>query len=98
MFAVANLVEVAMIAAIFLRASGDLATPGSAMYGGFTLVTQLDLPAADGVTGKVAIAATEIAALVILFVGVASLIAAIFQDKVKAVGEWTGTSRFTDRD
>jgi len=86
LFVVANLAEVALIAAVWFRASGQAASPGSAGYLGFSLVTQLAIPDAPP-WSKLAITFTEIAALVLLIGGVAILIGEV-QEKIYAVGAW----------
>lgn len=94
LFAVANLAETSLILAIWLREFGGSATAGSAAFDGFALVAQLAIPAAHTVSAKVAIAVAEITALLVLLTGVATLIAEIFQVKLRRTGVWEGSSRW----
>lgn len=93
-FVVANVVEAALIGAIWLQASGEAATPGSALFDGFALVTQLALPElAEGGWAKVGVVITEITALTLLLGGVAVLVAEV-QEKVESrEGEWRGPNK-----
>lgn len=92
LFAILNLIESALIGAIWLRASGCVSTAGTAMFDSFTLVTQLGLPPAPSVWSKVAVAATEGTALLLFLGGVASLIAEV-QEKITPTGTWQGRPR-----
>jgi hypothetical protein len=85
--AAANLTEVTLVGAIWLQAAGQTSTAGSAMYASFLLVTQLDRPTAATAISKAAVAVTEIASLVLLLGGVATLIAEA-QEKLHATGDW----------
>ena len=95
LFVVVNLVEATLIGAIWLRASGAVASAGSAAYRSFALVTQLELPAVAGGWAKAAVVVTEVMALTLLFGGVAVLIAEV-QRKVASTGTWRGRSIWGD--
>ena len=51
-FVVLNLAEVAVIGAIWFRATDAASTSGAALFQGFTLVTQLGYPPADTASSK----------------------------------------------
>lgn len=91
LFALANLIEVGLIGAIWFCATGQASTAGAAFYEAFTLVTQLSIPPAPTVQAKIATAATEVAALLLLLGGVASLIAEV-QEKLRRGGWRKGPS------
>jgi hypothetical protein len=90
-FAVLNLVETILIAAIWLEATGASEATGSSLFVSFALVTQLDLPAVATFWAKAAVVVTEAMALTILLGGIAVLIAEV-QDKVHSTGTWRGQS------
>lgn len=94
-FSVLNLAETMLIGAIWLRAAGGESTVGTALFAGFTLVTQLSLPDADTGWAKLAIAVTELLALVLLLGGVAVLISEV-QEKVYSSGKWRARPWETD--
>jgi hypothetical protein len=93
-FVVANLVEAALIGAIWLYASRTAASPGEAFYDGFALVTQLGLPdLSDGGWAKLGVVMTEVTALTLLLGGVAVLIAEVQGKVISSKGEWRGESK-----
>ena len=93
-FVFANLVETALIAAIWLQASGASATPGSALFDAFALVTQLALPElAEGGWAKIGVVMTEITALTLLLGGVAVLVAEVQEKINSSTGEWRGEAK-----
>jgi hypothetical protein len=96
-FSVLNLAETMLIGAIWLRAAGGESTVGTALFSGFTLVTQLSLPDARTGWAKLAIAVTEVEALVLLLGGVAVLISEV-QEKVYSSGEWRARPAGRDED
>jgi hypothetical protein len=96
-FVAVNLAEVAIIGAIWLRAADAASTAGTAMFQGFTLVTQLGYPQADTAWSKIAIAVTEFMALLLLFGGVTSLLAVV-ADKIRQSGTWQGSNRWAEDD
>lgn len=87
-FAGLNLVEAALVCAIWLRAAGQARTVGAAAYDGFLLVTQLASPTAATDWAKVGVALVESTALVILVGGLAVVIAAV-EKNIHATGVWT---------
>jgi hypothetical protein len=92
-FVFLNLIEITLIAAIWLRAGQPDGSGSSALYDSFLLVTQLDAP--HGLAGlwvKLGIVAVEAAALVLLAGGVALLVAEI-GEKLRVTGEWQGTRK-----
>ena len=62
---------------------------------GFTLVTQLGVPAADNVWSKTAVDVTECMAMVLLLGGAASLLAEV-AEKIRETGEWRGARKWGD--
>lgn len=91
LFAIANLAEVALIAAVWLRASGQAAanSAGDAAFAGFSLVTQLGVPTPTTGRAQLAVALTEFTALLILIGGVAILIGVV-QKKIQEGPGWHG--------
>ena len=91
-FVTANLIEAALIGAIWLEATGAASTAGTAMFQGFTLVTQLGFPAADTVMSKTAVAATEGVALLLLVGGV-TVVLGVVGAKIRPAGKWHGSRK-----
>jgi hypothetical protein len=77
LFAFINLAETALVAAIWLRASGQATTAGGAAFLGFLLVTQLGVRSATTRWAQIAVVLAEITALILLLGGVAALIALV---------------------
>jgi len=75
--AAANLFELSLIAAIWLRATGTSTAWREAVFQGFTLVTQLGVPKGLHDWAGLAVAASEVAALIVLLAGISAAIAEI---------------------
>jgi hypothetical protein len=92
-FAIANLAETALIAAIWLMAAGAEKDAGEAAFEGFSLVSQLSRPEVSTGWARIAVVLVEMTALLLLLGGVASLVA-IVQEKLEVTGEHKAYSKW----
>jgi hypothetical protein len=93
LFAAANLGETALIAAIWIRATGLAASSGQAWFDGFSLVTQLERPAATTTWQIVAVVLAEATALLLLLGGIAVVIDLV-PKKLRETGEHESYSKW----
>ena len=91
----ANLAEVALIAAIWLRAAGEAIDATDAAFQGFSLVTQLALPSTSSGWAKIAVVLAESTALLLLLGGIAAVIALV-PAKLKVSGEHKSYSKWEE--